>query len=381
MANNINDFVKCANCGACYNACPVDAIYVDGNELFYKPQVDEKKCMSCGLCKDLCPVNREKEKQCVVGAYGLIHNDEEVLKKSSSGGAFTAIAENVISKNGVVYGAVYSEDCKSVIYQCSERKELDCLRRSKYVESSVGLVFREIKEKLNEKTTVLFCGAPCQVAGLKKFLKKEYDNLITCDFSCGGMPSHKIYQQYLEKIERKLKSTIVSVNFRPKTYGWLYYTIKIKSKKGKEYNNLYMSDPYLDNFINKHYTVRDYCLQCEFAVNHCSDLILADFWKYRSISRLENQNKGISLVLTNSIKGENLIKEIQKQMSVTVLDVEKASYNLVEKKFSDEFLLKRNEFLRKCNNVGFNNIRHKKYILKKLKFKLKFRLKGIIGKY
>ena len=141
MSNHIAEYALCANCGACQNACPKGAIYVDSSDLFYKVRVDETKCVDCGLCKTVCPVNQPKVVQNLQKAYSAIHNNKKVVKKSSSGGVFSAVAEYVLDQGGVVYGAVYSEDCTKVIYKSTDERELDDLRRSKYVESLVGYSF------------------------------------------------------------------------------------------------------------------------------------------------------------------------------------------------------------------------------------------------
>lgn len=378
--NNILEYTVCSNCGCCYNVCPKDAITVKSGEFFYELAVDETKCVSCGICKNICPVNASKQVQTIRSAYALIHNDESIVRNSSSAGAFSALAEWIMDKDGVVFGAAYTADCTGVEMASTKTVKLDDLRRSKYVESQVGYTFREVKECLDEGRYVLYCGAPCQIAGLVRFLRKDYERLLTCDFSCGGMPSHKIYQDYLELIAEKLGSKVSEVNFRPKTYGWSYHAIKIKGENQKSYSRLAVADPYFECFIGSHVSVRDYCLTCEFANNHYSDIILADFWKYKTESNVRNGNKGISLVLTNSQKGEAMVEAIRKNVALTVLDTAKASYNLENKTYSDAFLKKRETFLQQCEEDGFAAVAKRMPLRSATKYKVKYFIKSMIGK-
>ena len=200
--NNISRFNGCSNCGACLNICPTKAIAVDNGGLFYEVGVDEKKCVDCGRCVEVCPWNNEREVQNLPAAYGGFAKDKETVAKSSSGGIFSAVADLILKKGGVVFGAVYSKDRHSVIFGSTDEFDLDEIRRSKYTESLVGNSFSEIKNILKTGRQVLFCGAPCQVAGLKRYLEKDYDNLLTCDFACGGFPSHKVFDDYLSALEK-----------------------------------------------------------------------------------------------------------------------------------------------------------------------------------
>ena len=383
--NNIAEFSHCSNCGACYNICPVDAICVREDGLFYEVAVDDDKCIRCGLCKKVCPVNTPENRQQVQAAYGLIHNNADIVKVSSSGGAFSAMADYVLSKRGVVFGAVYADDGKSVEIHSTETRSLDDLRRSKYVESKVGNSFREVKSVLTTTPDqlVLYCGAPCQIAGLKRYLGKDYENLITCDFSCGGMPSHKMYAEYVSSIEKKLGSPIKDVNFRPKTYGWLHHAIQITGANGKRYRKLAIADTYFSCFIGTNYhhsSTRDYCMHCDFADNHYADVILADFWKYQTASNIQNDDTGISLIVTNSAKGERIIKEISKNVALTILDKDKACYNLVKKNFSDEVIQRRAAFIEEVEQKGFVAVAKTLKLSNPLKFKVKRVIKKLIGR-
>ena len=339
MKNNISDFLHCANCGACYNVCPRDAISVK-NDFFYKLTVDEEKCINCGRCVEVCPVNQPRSEQKLYRAYAGIHADEAIVGQSSSGGAFSAFAEEIMRRGGVVFAAAFDQE-HVVRFFSSDDVSLDSLRRSKYVESLVGESFRAVKKELEGGREVLFCGAPCQVAGLKRYLGKEYEGLLTLDFSCGGMPSHVLFSNYLRLVEKQLRSPVTSINFRPKLYGWERHAIRITGANGKKYRKMASADPYFSAFIGKRYIVRDYCHECDFSNNHYADIILADFWLYRKASHISHDDKGLSLVITNSPKGDAMLDSVRQSFPTTLLDLSLAAYNIKEKHVSEDFWAKR----------------------------------------
>ena len=379
---NIQELQQCSNCGACYNICPTNAIELREDSLFYEWTVDSNKCVNCGKCVSVCPIENPIKIQNVIMAYGVIHNDEKVVKTSSSGGAFSAMAEVVLDQGGVVYGAVFSKDWRAVEIQSTDSHTMDDIRRSKYVESKVGLTFREVRSRLETSPDkpVLYCAAPCQIAGLKHYLEKEYANLITCDFSCGGVPSHRFYQAYLSQIKDQLGGEISEVNFRPKTYGWKHYAMKIISANGRKYIKPMASDPYFTCFIGAkhHVSVREYCLFCDFANNHYADVILADFWKYKTASKLDNDNKGISLVITNSKKGEDMIDAISKKVALTRLDLDAAAYNLTEKNTSKECIDRRAAFLDAIQKHGIASTIKNVEVKNPIKFKVRYWIRKFI---
>lgn len=349
---NISDFKQCSNCGACYNACPKNAISVNKKGLFYSPEVNAELCIDCGLCAKICPVKGSFENKMPKYAYGGWHKNEQIVLNSSSGGVFSGIAKKSIEEGGAVFGAAYADDYKSVIFSSADEEILPKLLRSKYVESQVELSFRKVKVELEKGRKVLFCGTPCQVAGLCRFLGKDYDNLITCDFACGGLPSHHIYQEYLASLEKKYHSSVTSVDFRPKTHGWKRYAVQICFENGKVYNRLGVEDAYLKSFLYGKCTVRDYCLECKFSDCHTSDITIADFWLHEKLSSLKNEN-GISLILCNSERGKDVIDSVREQFWLTDLDVESASYNHKKTEMSEGEIRKRENFLKLCCEKDF----------------------------
>ncbi len=352
--NNITQFNKCSNCGACYNICPVNAISVNKQNYFYSLEVDNAKCTDCGLCTKVCPVNNEViKKQNISEAYSGINKNQTIVGGSSSGGVFTALAEFVQANNGVVYSFAYDEDLKSVSVYNTDERDLGDFRRSKYVESNVNDSFKEIKTVLGTGRIVLFCGSPCQVAGLHHYLRKEYDNLYTVDFICGGFPSHKLYEEHLEMLERKYKSKITSVNFRPKTIGWGRYVLKITFENGKVYEKPMGVEPYFYAFAGCHLSVRDYCKECKFVNNHISDLVISDFWSYSKVTGLASNDTGISLVLVNSNKGKGLLEAVSENVTLKSVDVEKA-FDPKERIVTPELLAKRKAFFDNVEKCGLS---------------------------
>lgn len=354
---NISVFHKCANCGACSNLCPHGAITVDGNGMFYKPVVDKTKCIDCGLCTVRCPVNTDSVSYTPIQAYAGWHNSEQVVLESSSGGVFHGLAQYVIGNGGIVFGAAYASGFKEVQFVSSDECDLLKLKKSKYVESLTGTAFIQIKEALAKGRIVLFCGTPCQVAGLYAFLGNRPDRLITCDFVCGGLPSHKIYQEYVKNLEKKYGAELSSIDFRPKTHGWRRYAVWAKFKNGRIYNRLGTEDPYLRSFLYGKYTVRDECLECKFSEHHVSDITIADFWLNAKFVEVNNRN-GVSLVICNTSFGKRVVESIKDQYILWELPIEEALYNHKKTEVSCEYRQRHEAFIRLCSEKGLDAACH-----------------------
>lgn len=353
MANNISRFSKCANCGACMNICPKSAISLNRSEYFYQYEVDREKCVECGACVMVCPVNTPVPHLDLKAAYGGWHRDKDVVRTSSSGGAFSAIANYVLSNGGIVYGAAYTDGCKEVITRSTEDTTLDNIKRSKYVESTVGFAFREIKARLDMGRYVLFSGTPCQVAGLVRYLRKDYERLLTVDFACGGLTSHRLYQEHLANLEKKKHSKVSAVNFRSGVYGWKQYALKVDFQNGKSYKIPSELDPYCHAFMYSRCGNRENCITCEFRDNHYSDFIIADYWRWFEYSNLQNDETGISLILTNSDKAEQIVDFLSSEMYLEKQDLNKAKYNcFVKPPATEAFMKKRQRFWEECETVG-----------------------------
>ena len=349
---NISTFHDCANCGACHNICPTGAITVKEDGLFYTPAVDEKLCIDCERCVHVCPVNHDLSPSGILDAYAAVNKDQKVVAASSSGGAFSAIAEWMLKQGGTVFSAAFSEDYRKVKMISSDTLSLERLRRSKYVESLVGDCFERIREQLSHGDKVLFCGTPCQVAGLKRFLDKDDDGLLTCDFLCGGLPSHLLYNEYIDHLETKYRSRVRDVNFRPKSYGWREYALKIVFENGKTLLKQASLDPYFSAFLRGKLSVRDYCLRCKFPSCRQSDIVLGDCWPYSRITQKQDDDTGISIMIANSEKGKKVLLELSDSLSLLPIKAEQAAYTLNCEKQSNENLLKRERYLEECVSKG-----------------------------
>lgn len=321
----------CTGCGACSNICPKNCInMIADNNGFLYPQINNDKCVNCSLCEKTCPVlNKEvKENPVDVICYAAKTNDGSIRKLSSSGGVFSVIAEKILKNNGIVYGAAFDENFVVKHIGVSSPDNLDLIRRSKYVQSNLNDSFTAVKNDLNDGKSVLFTGTPCQVEGLLSYLKKPYDNLTTMDFVCHGVPSPAVWEQYKNYLQKKYNSSITNVNFRDKSLGWKRFSMRVEFENGNIYSNASVNDPYMNAFL-ANIDLRESCYSCKFKNTiHKSDITVADFWGIDKTNPAIDDDKGLSLLLVNSEKGNALITETQNQLTITTADIEKAiSYN------------------------------------------------------
>ena len=300
----------CTGCGACYNKCPVDAIEMHlDKEGFLRPIINEKKCIDCGICYNICPVISPVEQNKSPKSYAVWANDE-IRLKSSSGGMFSLLANAIFDEGGVVCGARYSDDYLSVYHAWAKNeKELSFLRGSKYVQSDIGKTFKEAKDYLDKGIPVLYTGTPCQIAGIKNYLKKDYDNLILVDIVCHGVPSPKVYRSYLK--EKAGNSSIEKMDFREKAYwGWGTAT-SLFMKDGSIYRENCFKDPYWVGFLSGLIT-RKCCSKCPYTqLNRVGDFTIGDFWGVKDIMARCDDAKGTSLVLVNNKKAKNIFEKIK----------------------------------------------------------------------
>ena len=321
---NIKEKIDCCGCHACFNACPVNAIKMIEEEKGFKyPVVDKEKCINCGLCDKVCPIINNKKIENTPVAYACYNKDEEIRKNSSSGGIFTLIASNIIKNNGVVFGVAFDNEFNVKHIMVEKVEDLEKLRGSKYVQSDIGDTYKKAKECLEEGREVLFTGTPCQIEGLKTYLRKDYENLYTQDIICHGVPSPKVWNKYKEYRENKDKDIPINISFRNKDNGWQYFNLKFLYNK-KEYKRNKIEDLFMKSFL-QNMSLRDSCYACSFKkYNRLSDITLADFWGIDNILSELNDNKGISLVIVNSEKGQAMIKNIKDNIFVKEVNIEEA---------------------------------------------------------
>ena len=302
----------CTGCGACFNICPKNAISMKKNsEGFLEPVVDYEKCIDCGLCEKICPQLASKIKlNKAKHTYGIKCKDK-IRENCSSGGVFGAVAKWAISKGGSVFGATFTEDYQGVVHvKAKTEDELQKLYKSKYMQSDTGLIFKEVKQELEKsKAPVVFAGCPCQVSGLKSFLMKDYDNLFTIDILCHGVASPEAYRLFLKEFFGDVESPIKNVDFRSKRFGWAC-NVAVVAEDGTERVSPHAGD-YFNAFLWG-YSQRKVCFDCKYAnQERIGDITIGDFWGIDKILPKLNDKKGVSLVLSNTEKGTELIKEIK----------------------------------------------------------------------
>lgn len=296
---------------------------VSDEEGFWYPQVDKEKCINCGLCEKVCPIIHKWEPDAsrTTTAIAAINTNEEIRLKSSSGGLFTLIAEKIIDQGGVVFGAAFSDDFKAVRHICVDNQAgLEKLRGSKYVQSKIGDTYKQAKEYLDSGRKVLFTGTPCQIGGLYSYLRKPYENLLTQDIICHGVPSPMVWEKYVDFREKKSASTIKSVYFRHKKYGWKTFSVLFDFSDKMVYVKNLREDSFMKAFL-KNVCLRPSCHACSFkSVKRQADITLADFWGIQAVLPEMDDDKGTSLVLVHSDKGQQMLKELSSDIRKESVD-------------------------------------------------------------
>lgn len=334
----IRDKYKCCGCSACEQICPKHCIILKEDiEGFSYPEVDKSSCIDCHLCEKVCPVINQSESIKPLRVYAAKNPSEKIRMESSSGGIFTMFAERTINNHGVVFGARFNSNWE-VIHDYTETIEgLLAFRGSKYVQSQIGNNYLEVENFLKQGREVLFSGTPCQIAGLHKFLGKKYEGtLITVDMLCHGVPSPLVWREYLKFITHskgairkntvKSKLVITGINFRDKSTGWKKYGFvlrgiyTVKSDKNVapscySQNEILLHETldkniFIQGFLKNLY-LRPSCYHCPSKAGKSeSDITIADFWGISEYYRDFDDDKGVSLIMTNSHKGESIINEI-----------------------------------------------------------------------
>ena len=300
---------ECAICGACINACPVDAISLDKVHLDFRyPQINEDICIHCSQCEKACPIlgNKGKPGEGYPVAFAAKSENDPMRMRSSSGGVFYELADQMLRDGGYVCGAVF-DDKFHVKHILSYAKE-DILRMmgSKYAQSDVGYCYREVKDVLEKGCKVLFSGCPCQVAGLRTFLGKEYPNLVLVELICHGIPSDHMLQTYIGMQERKYGARLTRMEFRNKKKGWHNSSVRMEFGHHRTYSKPEAADAYMNGFLGS-VTLKPTCYQCHFRnFTAGSDIILGDFWG-AEVELPVDDNKGISAILVNSGKGMDVL--------------------------------------------------------------------------
>lgn len=333
MNNNffdINDKSLCCGCKVCGSVCPVNAItFFNDNEGFWYPQIDKKKCIKCNKCKNICPIAKEKLPQIKDDnqTYAAYSKFKDVLDNSTSGGIFTHLSDLVLEAGGVVFGHKYDENMKCVCTVAKTKKERNDFRGSKYVQSDMGEVFKQIKIEIELNKTVLLTGTPCQIDAVKSyFSNKPPENLITMDIVCHGVPSPQIFQEYVELMGKKEGKKIVNFKFRDKQQGWQTPFRVFEYSDGSSNSELLNDDAFNNLYQRTDCILRPSCYNCRYAgKKRISDVSIADFWGIQnSHSEMFNENRGVSLVLVNTEKGKKIFNKISDSIKIKLVPLKDA---------------------------------------------------------
>ena len=283
----ITDKKECCGCSACAQRCPVQCIKLHSdNEGFLYPVIDKQQCINCGLCSRVCPVINQNSIQKPVTTYAAKNCDITLRKASSSGGIFTSLAERTINNGGVVFGAAFNCNWEIEHIHVDNINDIKKLRGSKYVQSQIGNSYAVAEKYLKEGKEVLFSGTPCQIAGFKRYLRKEYNNLTTVDVVCHGTPSPLVWRKYLDEVSSRHSITqITDIQFRDKTEGWKSYSLSIryKDKEGTEkiFRETLNENVFMKCFLSN-LCLRPSCYSCPARSGKSgSDITLADLWGQR----------------------------------------------------------------------------------------------------
>lgn len=340
---HITNKYNCCGCGACLQVCPHNCIEMcEDEEGFLYPKVNVDTCVDCGLCEKVCPVLNTGEAREPLNVYAAKNPDEIVRLASSSGGVFSMLAEKIINQSGIVFGAMWNEKWEVVHGSSENIEDIYKFRGSKYVQSYTGNTFKEVKDALNEGRKVLFSGTPCQVAGLRLYLHKEYENLLTVDFVCHGVPSPGVFRWHLqEEINNYARSAsknsvslppihnipkgdvlvpegieIKDISFRDKRKGWKKYSFALTLAEaladGKQ-NTVSLSKCCNDYTWLKGFDLylRPSCFKCVFrSLRSGSDITIADYWGVHTLLPDFDDDKGVSALLTNTEKGQKFIDQL-----------------------------------------------------------------------
>lgn len=346
---------ECCGCTACMHVCPVKCIVMqEDEEGFLYPAVEKEKCIHCHKCKKVCPVLNSENQNTKTQAFVGYSRNEEIRKQSSSGGVFSVIAEWILEQDGVVFGAAFDENFEVHHISVESKEELAKLRGSKYVQSRLENVYPEVKQYLEMKRKVLFTGTACQIAGLRKYLDKEYESLYTVDVLCHGVPSPKIWRMYLEEMKRQHNALIEKVEFRNKETGWKNYSMNILFSDMQRYCVHFFEDKFMSMFLDN-IDLRLSCYECHFKdFPRISDMTIGDSWGIEKYMPDMDNDKGTSIILIHSLKSGIILDAIKKKLIVREARLDEVLPSTADSRRSVEMHPNRKKFwegVRKGENI------------------------------
>ena len=352
----IDNKAQCTGCTACQQVCSHDAISMCFDEYGHPyPHVESEKCVECGLCERVCPMlhkDRIPKDDSIVklSVYAVYNNDENTRKQSTSGGMFSLLAESVLSKGGIVYAAKFDGNFRIIHSSFDKIEDIGPYRGSKYAQSRLDDTFRQIRKDLKSRK-VLFVGTPCQVAGLKGFLIKDYDNLYTCDFICMGISSPVMWEDYLNQFWKGHR--IEEIFFKDKRYGWHQWKMRVKYNGGKEYLSGGMSDPFFSLYLT-HLSYRPSCFECPFRTcKRLSDFTIADCWGIDKVAAEFDDNRGCTTIILQTPKAKMMYEELKHRVcshDYTIQAVKEYNPYITRQLPSNS---KRGDFLKLYSEKGF----------------------------
>lgn len=373
---NIQNKVDCCGCNACGDVCVHGAItFKTDIEGFWYPEVDARKCTDCHLCEKVCPIINVKElkkndlPQSI--CYAAEHKNMEVVFDSTSGGLFSALADIMYKGGGYVGGAIFNEDFSVRQYISNDKADLPKLRSSKYLQSHLDGFYQQVRDLLLKGEKVLVCGSPCQMAALRAFLHKDYDNLIIADYICRGINSPKVWRKYLDSFEERYGSKVVYCKAKSKEYGWRNLTQKVVLENGKAYYETSEQSNFTKGYLQTGVYCRPSCYECKFkGYPRIADITLADFWGIENVNTSMEKNLGTSLVMINSKKGEAYFEGVKKRINYVPVPFESIEAGNRSLNLSvDPPTVDREEFFRDLNEMSFLQMAEK-YISPSRKIKI-----------
>lgn len=385
----IQDKSKCCGCCACVDVCAHHAITLKTDiEGFWYPEVDKDKCVDCGLCEKVCPELhildlKKNDFEKPAHTIAAINKNMSVRWDSTSGGAFSALADVMYAQGGYVSGAVYNDDFSVSNYISNNQEDLKRLRSSKYLQSKAEGLYKQIRDLLRNGEKVLACGTPCQMAALRSFLRKDYDNLTIVDFICRGVNSPKVYRKYLDSLERKYGGKVVYVKAKNKELGWRNLTRKVVFDNGKVYYGVRMDDDFRRGYHTNVFC-RPSCYHCQYkGFPRMADITIADYWGIENVDKNLDNNIGTSMILLNSKKGIEYFEQAKEKFEWKETRFESIlPGNIALRKPIEPAKIDRKAFFEDLDNGTFDDV-VKKYFPKNNinSLSLKQRIKNVIKPY
>ena len=315
----------CCGCGACAQKCPVHCIeMVEDKEGFLYPRCNIERCVNCEQCVSICPViNKSTGIDRLKGCYVCYSCDDVIRVNSSSGGLFSLLAMETLKEGGTVYGAAFDSDYMVHHIRIDHINQIYAIQKSKYLQSRIEDTYVSAQKDLQDGRRVLFSGTSCQIEGLKKYLGREHDRLLTVDILCHGTPSPMIWRLYLNSLNKNNSKRIIDINFRNKELGWKNYSLKISYDTDEYYSISHYYDTYMNLFLSD-VILRPSCNNCQFKdINIAADSTLGDAWGINKILPIMDDDRGTSLLMVHTEKGEEYVKKLKNKIHFESIELDK----------------------------------------------------------